>query len=293
MPVIAEACGALLRDYGGKGPPVLFIPSLINPPTVLDLEEDRSLLRWLADRGHHVLLLDWGSASADRRDMDVTDHVTEIILPMMSGMVKSPHLVGYCLGGTMAIAAATIAPARSVATIAAPWHFAAYPAEAREMLQQLWQGAAASTASLGVLPMEVLQAAFWHLDPARTVSKFEAFASLHPHAREAQAFVTLEDWANDGPPLPEAAARQLFIEFFQDDLPGSGCWELAGRCIDLAEFPCPLLNIVSKADRIVPHASAVSCGERIELGIGHVGMVVGAKAQEQLWLPVLDWLASV
>src|SRR5688572_21461705 len=32
MPAIAEVDGAMLRDYGGKGPNILFIPSLINPP---------------------------------------------------------------------------------------------------------------------------------------------------------------------------------------------------------------------------------------------------------------------
>src|SRR6185295_17545258 len=47
MPALAEAHGAALRDYGGGGPSVLFVPSLINPPNVLDMG-DRSLLRWLS-----------------------------------------------------------------------------------------------------------------------------------------------------------------------------------------------------------------------------------------------------
>ena len=49
MPALAERHGASLRDYGGGGSPVLFIPSLINPPNVLDMGE-RSLLRWMATR---------------------------------------------------------------------------------------------------------------------------------------------------------------------------------------------------------------------------------------------------
>ena len=49
-PAIAERLGATLRDYGGSGPPVLFVPSLINPPSILDLP-GRSLLRWLAAEG--------------------------------------------------------------------------------------------------------------------------------------------------------------------------------------------------------------------------------------------------
>lgn len=82
MPAIAERLGATLRDYGGAGPPILFVPSLINPPNVLDLGE-RSLLRWLAGRGHRVLLLDWGWPGPERRDLSVAGHVEEILLPLL------------------------------------------------------------------------------------------------------------------------------------------------------------------------------------------------------------------
>jgi polyhydroxyalkanoate synthase len=48
MPVLARAGRASVRDYGGAGPAILFVPSLINPPDVLDIDGERSLLRWLA-----------------------------------------------------------------------------------------------------------------------------------------------------------------------------------------------------------------------------------------------------
>src|SRR5687768_13831684 len=38
MPAIAARHGAAIRDYGGDGPLVLFVPSLINPPNILDLD---------------------------------------------------------------------------------------------------------------------------------------------------------------------------------------------------------------------------------------------------------------
>ena len=56
--------------------------------------------------------------------------------------------------------------------------------------------------SLGALPMEVLQAAFWSLDPERTVRKFAEFGRLDPASAEARRFVELEEWANEGEPLP-------------------------------------------------------------------------------------------
>src|SRR5881394_1742463 len=42
-PETARVEGACLRDHGGEGPPAILIPSLINPPRILDLDDDVSL----------------------------------------------------------------------------------------------------------------------------------------------------------------------------------------------------------------------------------------------------------
>jgi polyhydroxyalkanoate synthase len=288
MPALAGIHGAALRDYGGEGPPVLFVPSLINPPNVLDMGE-RSLLRWLSGGGRRVLLLDWGWPGPDRRPLSVAGHVERILLPLLGRLDGAADLVGYCLGGTMALAAARSARVRSVATIAAPWHFDGFPAAPRADLARLWRSAQPAVDALGLLPMEVLQSAFWNLDPGRTVAKFEAFAALE--GAEARTFVMLEDWANDGPPLSEAAARELFEELFARDLTGTGRWAVAGEIVDPESLSIPLLNIVSTTDRIVPAASAVRGGERLDLALGHVGMVVGSRARESLWEPLAAWLS--
>ena len=289
MPAVAVAEGAALRDYGGEGPPVLFIPSLINPPTVLDLSPERSLLRWLAGTGRRVLLLDWGWPGAERRELSVSGHVERILLPLIERLDEKPALVGYCLGGTMALAAARAARVPAVATIAAPWRFSGFPDAARSQLAALWNAARPTAQNLGLLPMEVLQSAFWSLDPARTIAKFEAFADAE--GTKAEEFVALEDWANDGPPVAAAAARELFESFFAEDEPGRGEWRVAGERVDPAARTCPLLNIVSTVDRIVPQESAAPAGERLELPLGHVGMVVGSRARAALWEPLADWLS--
>lgn len=288
MPALAQAKGAALRDYGGEGPLVLVVPSLINPPNVLDMGE-RSLLRWLSGQGRRVLLLDWGWPGEDRQDLNVAGHVEDVLLPLMRGLGAPIDLVGYCLGGTMALAAAQLAPARSVATIAAPWHFDGFPDEARAGLAKLWTGAQPTVEALGLLPMEVLQCAFWSLDPARTIAKFEAFATLD--GAEARTFVMLEDWANDGPPVAGAAAREMFEGLFAADLSGTGAWTVGGEIIDPESLAIPFLNIVSTTDRIVPHATAPRAGERLDLALGHVGMVVGSRAREMLWEPLAEWLS--
>lgn len=290
MPAIAQEAKATVRDYGGSGPAVLFVPSLINPPSVLDLSPHRSLLRWLAGKGHRVLLLDWGWPDESRSKLSVAGHVEEILLPLIGRLDERPALVGYCLGGSMALAAAQLSGAPAVATIAAPWRFAGFPDEAIAKLAALWAAAAPTSQTLGLLPMEALQSAFWSLDPARTVAKFEAFAAAR--GAKAEEFVTLEDWSNDGPPVALAAARELFEDFFAQDLPGRGRWSVGGTTIEPAALPCPFLNIVSTVDRIVPHESAAPAGERLDLDLGHVGMIVGSRARKALWERLSLWLTQ-
>ena len=154
----------------------------------------------------------------------------------------------------------------------------------------LWAGARPLAEQLGGFPMELLQPLFWYLDPGALAAKFERFAGLDPDSAAARTFVALEDWANDGPPLTLPVARALFEDLFGADLPGRGAWRVGGRAADPATLGIPLLDIVSTRDRIVPAAAATGAGRRVELELGHVGMVVGSRAQAALWEPLAQWL---
>jgi polyhydroxyalkanoate synthase len=263
----------VLYDFGGSGSPAVLIPSLINPPHVLDLDEDASLASKVAGMGRRSLLLDRGPAR-ERADLDIAGHVERLLVPLTEKLGKPAALVGYCLGGTMAIAAANIIGCESVATIAAPWRFAGYPDTSRAALMELWNAARHAAGQLNLLPIEVLQAAFWSLDPKRTVSKFAHFGALEVGSTDARRFVTLEDWANEGEPLPLPAARELIEDFFGADLPGKGEWTVAGRKITDA-LDVPLANFTASHDRITP-AETAGRGRRTEIAAGHVGMVVGS-----------------
>jgi len=293
MPVVARAGRAVVRDYGGSGPAILFVPSLINPPDVLDIDPERSLLRWLATQGLRPLLLDWGSPLPEERELNVAGHVETMLLPLIDAIGTPISLVGYCLGGTMAIAAAALRPIAALALIATPWRFADYPDSTREALADLWRTAEPATDALGVLPMEILQAAFWRLDPKRTIAKYEAHGLRDPADPQSQAFVRLEDWANDGPPLTRGAARELFLDLFADDTPGKGKWQVGGTNIDPQALTMPVLEIASTVDRIVPAATTPGVGERHDLELGHVGMIVGSRAKQSLWEPLAEWLSRV
>jgi polyhydroxyalkanoate synthase len=276
-PEIARVAGAALRDHGGEGRSVVVVPSLINPPRILDLDEDVSLTAAIAGMGRRALLLDWGT-SAERSALTVAGHIEDLLLPLLRSVGEPVTLMGYCLGGTMAIAAANVAPCEQVITLAAPWNFGRYPDASNGALQDMWRHSRPAAKQLGALPMEVLQAAFWSLDPARTVRKFAEFGRLDPTSDDARRFVELEEWANEGEALPYPAARELIEEMFGEDRPGSGQWTVAGMVVS-DELAVPTLHLTATRDLIAPAATAPS-GRTIGIESGHVGMIVGsARAQ--------------
>lgn len=292
-PAIARAGRAALHDYGGEGRAVVVVPSLINSADILDLDADRSLLHWLAGQGVRPLLVDWGAPGADEAGLSIADHVTRYLQPLIAALDAPPILAGYCLGGTMALAAAAIAPAHALALLATPWRFTHYADDTRTKMLRLWDEARPAAESIGLMPMEVLQTAFWQIDAARTIDKFAAFGRACDDPAAVAKFVAVEDWANEGPPLTCAAATELFEAMLRDDVTSAGRWTVGGRVIDPAALGMPVLEIVSTTDRIVPAASTPGVGERIETGLGHVGMIVGGSARATIWEPLAAWLRGV
>ena len=272
-PEVARVGGACLRDHGGDGLPAILVPSLINPPRILDLDPEVSLAGAISRMGRRTLLLDWGGAQS-RRELDVGGHVEHLLLPLLRSIGEPVALVGYCLGGTMAIAAANLAPVERLVTLACPWTFARYPEESRRTLQDVWRHSEAAARELEALPMEVLQAAFWSLDPQRTVRKFAEFGKLEPEGADAHRFVALEDWANEGEALPYPAARELIEDLFGSDLPGSGRWMVGGQVMT-GTPDVPTLHLTAAHDRIAPAATAPG-GPSVAIESGHVGMIVGS-----------------
>jgi polyhydroxyalkanoate synthase len=291
--IFARNGRATLRDYGGSGRPVVFVPSLINGSEILDLTPRNSFMRWLGETGIRPLLVDWGEPTPDERDLTIGGHVESLLLPLLEGLGGDLAIVGYCLGGTMAMAAAALRPVAALILIAGPWKFSGFSSQSREDLSALWQAAEPTADAMGLLPLEVLQQAFWSLDPKRTVEKFERFGRLTPEAAAAGDFVAVEDWANAGAPITFAAARELMQDLMAGDASGEGRWIVGSKVIRPETLDIPILNISSTTDRITPAATAWPGGDTIALAEGHVGMIVGRRARTSLWPRLSDWLSQL
>ena len=292
-----------------SAPVVLFVPSLINRCYILDLSRRRSLMRDLADHGIRPLLMDWGRPGADERGFDLTDYTAGRLEAALDAATEisggAVTVAGYCMGGLLALALAQRRPGqvRALALLATPWDFHATENHAPDPHALLLGALAAPLdgllAALGELPIDALQALFTWSDPTMVANKFRALAGRDPAGPEAEDFVALEDWLNDGVALTASVARECLIGWYGENRPARGQWRIAGQTVRPESLDLPSLLAIPRRDRIVPPASALALAEampnavRLTPPAGHIGMVIGRSAREGLWKPLESWLKSV
>jgi len=300
-PAVWQEGGSHLLDYGGEGPRVLFVPSLVNRAYVLDLAPGHSMLRWLASKGVHPLLLDWGWPGEDERRFTLTDYVAGRMERAMVAAGPGTVLAGYCMGGTLAVAAAQRRPdlVRALALLAAPWDFhAPDPAVAIQAAQML-PLIEPALAFNDTLPVDLLQVLFALLDPWGVADKYRSFTRQDPASERARLFVALEDWLNDGVPLAAQVARECLAGWYGSNTPARGEWRIAGLAVDPATLRLPCFVAVPARDRIVPPESArpladlIDDATLIQPAAGHIGMAAGHSAERVLWRPFRDWVAGL
>ncbi|UFN48678.1 alpha/beta fold hydrolase [Roseomonas sp. OT10] len=316
-PVLWHEGASRLLDHGPPGalpgggpqrgrPALLVVPSLVNRAEVLDLMPGHSLLGWLSEAGIHPLLLDWGEPGEVERGLDLTGWIAGRLEQAIAAAVAATGgpvvLAGYCMGGMLALAAALRQPrqVRGLALLATPWDFWAGGAEERARLAAaLLPVLEPVLRATGALPDAMLQAMFASLDPFGIAAKFRAFAAFDPQSEAARHFVALEDWLNDGVPLPAPVAREALGGWYGANTPARGQWRVAGATVDPAGWHGPTFVAIPHRDRLVPPESARALADRLpqavrhEAEAGHIGMVAGRNAEAALWRPLAAWLGSL
>jgi polyhydroxyalkanoate synthase len=293
-----------LLDYGSarKAPAVLVVPSLINRYYVLDLLPEQSFLRHLAASGLRPLVVDWGEPGAAERDFTLSDYIAgplDRVLTKARDLTRGPvTIIGYCMGGLLALALALRRPAdtAALALLATPWDFHAERPEQARLLGELGVFLPRFLTAGEPFPLSVIQFLFLMLDPFLAERKFVRFAALDPKGPAARGFVALEDWINDGVPLAHNVAVECLQSWYGDNAPARGSWEIAGQPMRADRLAAPTLVVLPRRDRIVPPhsamplAAAIPQAEVLRPSFGHIGMMVSTDAPATVWQPIADWL---
>ncbi|WP_417789398.1 alpha/beta fold hydrolase [Terasakiella pusilla] len=305
-PTVWQEGGSRLLDYGGPkdGPVVLAIPSLVNKSYILDLTEKRSLMRTLSQKGVRSYLMDWGDVGPSERAMGLEDYIHGRLNRCVDHLIKETSrpvcLIGYCMGGVLATGLAALEPDKinGLALLATPWDFHAGEAGYHRFIQASQAPLQQTIDNFNELPVDVLQSLFAAIDPYSILSKFEDFSRLDPASAEAQQFVAMEDWLNDGVPLSAPVAKECLFDWYIHNKPHHLGWDMDGHVIDPRDITCPTVLFIPEKDRIVPRDSARALGcalanaEIKHVKAGHIGMVTGKSAKKCLYDPLSKWLIS-
>ena len=296
-PALWAEGSARLLDYGGDGPTLLVVPSLVNRASVLDLLPERSMMRWLAGNGVRALLLDWGWPGTLERSFSLTDHVAGRLERAVAQIGRPVVLVGYCMGGLLAAALAQRRPdlVAALALLAVPWDFHAVDAGRAKAMAAMAPLLEPVMAQGDALPVDAVQALFALADPHGVAARYRAFAAMDQDSARARDFVAMEDWLNDGVPLAAPVARECIAGWYGANSPARGAWCIAGLPVAPQTLTMPAFVAIPARDHIVPPESAAALAALIphatvhRPAAGHVGMVAGSHAEAALWRPLRDW----
>jgi polyhydroxyalkanoate synthase subunit PhaC len=279
------------------GTPVLLVPSLINRHYVMDLLPGKSMAEDLVRAGHDVYCIDWGTPGDEDRYLtfdDVADRYLGRALRKVARTSPSgkAHVLGYCLGGTLATIHAAVHPEHvaSLLLLAAPVRFgdegllAAWTKSPSFRVGDVVEG-------FGNVPWQLMQSAFHLLRPTLGLAKTVGMIDRAANDEFLDGFLALETWGNDNVSFPGACFERYIEELYRGDALMRGEFTLSGARVDLRRIACPTMCVVFEHDNIVPWESAAVLAEVIastdkevlKLPGGHVGAVVSRAAQKKLW----------
>ena len=286
--------------------PVLLVPSLINRHYVLDLMPQKSFTEFLVAQGFDVFCIDWGTPTDEDRYVTFED-VVEVALgralrvATRSAPGRKAHVLGYCMGGTLAAIHGAVHPERfaSFAALAAPVRFH------DDSLLSRWTASKtfdvnALVDGVGTVPWQLMQSAFQLLRPTLGLSKAVMLLDRAWNDEFLDGFLALETWGNDNVSLPGEFYRRYIQGLYRDDGLLAGRFSLAGRPVQLSRIDFPVLAVTFEHDNIVPAAGAaalleaVSSAQKHHLHLpgGHVGAVVSKHAAKTLWPQLAAFFAA-
>jgi len=285
------------------GPAILICYALINRPSMMDLQRDRSLIGSLLDNDVDVFLIEWGSPDGSDRYLELDDYVNRYLHHCVQQVMRirgeaQVNLVGVCQGGTLSLCYAALHPerVRNLVTMVTPVDFQT----PNDLISKWVRHVDVDTLvdKFGNVSGEALNGVFLSLLPFRLTSqKYVGFLDIANDPAQVENFLRMEQWIFDSPDNPGEMFRQFSNWFYKENRLKNGTLALRGAPVDLKQVTMPVLNIYATQDHIVPPAASACLQDLVgtedytthTVPSGHIGIYVSSKAKD---LPnvIANWL---
>jgi len=295
-------------------PPVIICYGLFGRQTMIDLQEDRSLVRNLLNDGIDVYVVDWGNPTRADQFLTLDDYINGYLRDCVDYLIgqndgKPISMFGICEGGTFAACLVALEPElfsglslaiTPIDFIGDPDNFWAGEGFLNKWAQNMTEAEVNEIIDIhGNMPGALTGAIFSSLTPMASMTKYNlGLARLEGDEAATLNFLRMEKWIADRPDHPGTAAKEWFNLLYRENRLTAGTLELGGRTVNLGHISCPVLNIYAEQDHIVPVSCTKALGKYVrpklyrEIGFsgGHVGVFVSRKAQGVVASGLSDWL---
>ncbi|MBI3949435.1 MAG: class III poly(R)-hydroxyalkanoic acid synthase subunit PhaC [Acidobacteria bacterium] len=286
--------------------PIVIVSSLINKYYILDLLPGKSYVEYLVKQGFGVYMIDWGTLDYDDRTVTLEDHINGYLANIVSSVMKHARakkisLIGYCMGGTMALMYAALHQRRvkNLVTLATPVDFH------NDTLLSIWGrrkyfNVDKFIETYGNAPAEILYSTFMMLKPTKNITKYVDLLENMHNEEYVRTYLAFDYWINDAVPVAGETFRQFIKDTYQDNLLIQNRMQLGKRQIHLQNVKCSLLNVAAEHDEIVPLKSSTVLmdligskdKELLTVKGGHHGLSIGPSARTVFWPKSVEWLKA-
>ncbi|WP_324665107.1 class III poly(R)-hydroxyalkanoic acid synthase subunit PhaC [Haloarcula sediminis] len=304
----AEAAGIEVDEADKESVPILIVYALINRPYILDLQEERSVVRRLLEGGHDIYLIDWNEPSRLDQHLTLDDYVNRYIdncvdvVRERSGQ-DAINLLGYCMGGTMSVMYSALHKEKvnTLGLMAAGLCFDQTGGVLEEWGAGEYYEPSDVTDTFGNVPAEMLDIGFALMDPVENyVSKYVRFAENMENEDFVENFGRMEKWLGDGIDVAGETYVQFLEDIYQDNKLYKNELELDGKHVDIQNIDMPVLQLMGEYDHLVPADASKPFNDVIpsddteimEFSTGHIGLSVSSSTHAELWPDVAEWYSE-
>lgn len=280
--------------------PLLICPPWINKFYILDLNPQKSFIRWAVEQGHTVFVISWINPDERHGLKDWEAYIREGLqygldtIEAATGE-REVNAIGYCVGGTLLAAALALLAQEGDDRIKSVTFFTTqvdftYAGDLKVFVDEDQIAALErSMRGKGYLDGNKMATAFNMLRSGDLIWPY--VVNNYMRGKDPVPFDLLY-WNADATRMSAANHSFYLRNCYLENTLSQGRMELAGRTVSLGDITIPVYNLAAREDHIAPARSVfLGCKyfggpvDYVMAGSGHIAGVVNHPAQNkyQYW----------